>query len=89
MTFIEFELRSLWLWLPLSYGQTVVPFPPLLDAIVFVFVEDAGVEFMATQVAVHDVWCSDQTWVFWCFCRVLRDRDCQGACRGQTLSSVQ
>jgi hypothetical protein len=53
------------------------------------FVEDTGVELKATQVADHDVRCCDQSWVFWCFFRVLRDRDCQGACRGQTLSSVQ
>jgi hypothetical protein len=53
------------------------------------FVEEAGVEFTATQVAVHDVRCSGQLCVFRCFCRVLRDRGGRGASRDQTLRSVQ
>lgn len=89
MTFIELELRPLRLRLPLIYGQAVVPFPPLLDALVFVFVEDAGVELTATQVAVPDVGCCGQLWVFRCFRRVLRARNCLGACRGQTFRSVR
>ena len=65
MTFTEFELRSRGLWLPLIYWQAIVPLPPMLDALIFVIVQDAGVKFTATQVAVHDVRCS---------CRVPRDR---------------
>ena len=86
MTFIEFELRSHGLWLPLIYWQAVVPLPPMLDALIFVFVEDAGVKLTATQVAVHQVRCCSQLWACRsCFCRVLRG----GAWRGQTLSSMQ
>jgi hypothetical protein len=60
MTFIEFELRSLGLWLSLSYWQAIVPLPPMLDALIFVFVEEAGVKLTATQVAVHEVRCRSQ-----------------------------
>ena len=48
----------------------------MLDALIFVIVQDAGVKLTATQVAVHDVRCS---------CRVPKDR----AWCGQTLSSMQ
>jgi len=89
MTFTELELRSDGLWQPLTYGQAAVPLPPLLDALILMFVEEAGVEFTATQVAVHDVRCSGQLCVFRCFCRVLRDRGGRGASRDQTLRSVQ
>jgi len=65
MTFIEFELRSLRFWLPLIYWQAIVPLPPMLDALIFVIVQDSGVKLTATQVAVHDVRCS---------CRVPKDR---------------
>jgi hypothetical protein len=60
MTFIEFELRSPRFRLPLIYGQIVVPSPPMLDALIFVPVEGAGVEFPATQVAFQDVGCCGQ-----------------------------
>jgi hypothetical protein len=60
MTFTELELRSLGLWLPLIYWQATVPLPPELDALIFVFVEQTGVTFTATQVAVHDVRCRGQ-----------------------------
>lgn len=89
MTFIELELRSLRLRQPLICGQTVVPSPPMLDALIFVSVEDAGVEFPATQVAVHGVGCCGQLWVFRCFRKVLRDWNSWGACRGHTFRSVQ